>query len=80
MPTYEEGDDDDSIAFSESNGNTPNAAMVQIVLSFIDWICGQLRKSSDEPSEIIIHALAVLLYDRGVRPAVVRGKIENDLS
>ena len=52
--------------------SSSSAAIVQIILSFIDWICGQLRKPSEKQPESVIHALAVLLYERGVRPAVLK--------
>ena len=70
-----EDEEDDSFGVSTSNGGgagSSSDAIVQIILSFIDWICGQLRKPSDTPPESVVHALAVLLYERGVRPAVVR--------
>lgn len=71
-------EDDDSISLASGNGgaagvSSSSAAVIQIILSFIDWICGQLRKPADQPPENVVHALAVLLYERGVRPAVVRG-------
>ena len=71
-------EDEDSISLAAGNGGAAGmgssaAAVIQIVLSFIDWICGQLRKPAEQPPESVVHALAVLLYERSVRPAVVRG-------
>jgi len=67
-------EEEDSFGVSTSSGGSSSDAIVQIILSFIDWICGQLRKPSDQPPESVVHALAMLLYERGIRPAVVRGK------